>query len=762
MQSPRRHQGSRAHESAPRPTPGPAQQRPRAPAWGPARLALALVTGLSPLCTWALTTGGFAIDTQDRFLVRSFYLSAYGASVGAVPVWTGGSVATCAPGTTDAAFRDLVLLRVNYFRAMAGVPAAVTFQPDDNAKSQAAALMMSANNNLSHDPPNSWTCWSPGGADAAGRANLSLGYMGPDAVAGQMRDDGINNTAAGHRRWILYPQTQTMGTGDIPGSATRRAANTLVVLDGRYWEARPPTREEFVAWPPPGHVPYQLVFPRWSFSYAGADFSTATVQLRSNGTSIPTTPGTLSQHVGENTLVWVPRGRDPTGAADTWAAPAADTTYDVTIANVRIGDETRSFSYSVRVIDPGRPGAGEVVPRVSGPTEVYAGRPAPYLVAAVPRAIGYQVGTLGLVAHTRLDGAEPGTLGGIIDGTDATYDLVSSSVRATGRASFHLAHPSAQPQSFALADRFLVGTGSSLRFKSRLGWATANQVARVQLSLDDGRTWQDLYTQAGTGNAGAAAFTARTLVLAAYAGQVINLRFLYDLGQGSYYPQTQDPVGWYVDDIEVLEVERIASEGLRDLDRPDFSATAPTAGTWGHRARARLWDDLPPLDWGPVTRVTAAPAPPDAPLQVLKTGAGMGRVTSDPPGIDCGVTCQHAFPGAVPVTLRATAEAGSSFTGWVGTCTGTDDCRLPMDRDTTLTANFGLITGDDRDGDAIPDQWEREHGLDPATPDGDQDPDRDGADNLLEYQSGSDPQDAADLPAPLAVPARGGWRAILK
>jgi hypothetical protein len=757
----RRHSGSRPLSGGPTPNDACMRTPDQPPRGTRGRLALALVTGLPVVQTWALTSGGFAIDIQDRFLVRAFYNSAYAAAVGAAPTWN-GSVTGCNPGTTDAAFRELVLLRINYFRAMAGVPATVTFDPGYNGQAQAAALMMSANGTLNHTPPSSWTCWTQVGSDAAGKSNLSLGSVGPDAVARQMRDDGSNNGAAGHRRWLLYPQTRVMGTGDIPANGAAPAVNALFILDGRYGENRPATREAFVAWPPPGYVPYQIVYPRWSFSYAGADFSAATVQMRQGGTTIATTSGAPTQYVGENTLVWVPQGRDPSGTADAWVAPTADTAYDVTITNVRIGAQTRSFTYTVIVMDPGQPGVNDVVPRVSGPVDVFAGRATHYGILAVPRAVGYQLSTLDLATHVRVDGAEPGTLGGIIDGTDATYALVSTGAHASGTASFHLAQPAATPQYFALKDRFLVGTGASWQFKIRLGWATSNQVARAQVSVDDGRTWQDLYTQAGSGGAGAAAFTARTVNLNAFAGQIVNLRFLYDLGVGQYYPQTQDGVGLYVDDIAVGGVERVAAEDLLDLNGPDFSATASAAGRRGYRARARLWDGLPPLTWGPVTRVTIVPAPSDQTLGVTLMGTGSGRVTSIPSGIDCGSICEQVFPGAAPVTLSAVAVDGSAFNGWGGACTGTGDCVVPMDKSYTLIATFGRITVDDSDGDLMPDQWERDHGLDPGTSDGNQDPDRDGADNLLEYRGGSDPQDAADLPAALILPARGGWRAILR
>src|SRR6185312_8522029 len=117
------------------------------------------------------------------------------------------------------------------------------------------------------------------GASAAANSNLALGSFGPDSITGYINDFGANNTEAGHRRWLLYPQTQTMGTGDIPAGNGFTNANATWVLDGNYGTARPATRDGFVAWPPPGYVPYPVVFARWSFAYPNADFSTATVAV---------------------------------------------------------------------------------------------------------------------------------------------------------------------------------------------------------------------------------------------------------------------------------------------------------------------------------------------------------------------------------------------------------------------------------------------------------------------------------------------------
>lgn len=289
-----------------------------------------------------------ALNMSSRQAVLSFYQQHYLAYTSTPILWT-GSQAACNPGTTNPAFQQAVLERINYFRAMAGVPASVTFSPDLNRKAQSAALMMSAAGQLSHSPAANWTCYSGDGASAAGSANLFLGDFSWNAITGYMRDIGAANAAAGHRRWILYPQTQTMGSGDIPASASYRPANTLVVLDGHAADPRPATRSDFVAWPPPGYVPAPVVFARWSFSYPQADFSAASVKMSTNGAALPVSLAKVENGYGENTLVWIPLGLSDSAS---WPQITADTAYSVTLSNVKIDGASRNFSYTVIVFNP--------------------------------------------------------------------------------------------------------------------------------------------------------------------------------------------------------------------------------------------------------------------------------------------------------------------------------------------------------------------------------------------------------------------------
>lgn len=75
-------------------------------------------------------------------------------------------------------------------------------------------------------------------------------------------------------------------------------------------------------------------------------------------------------------------------------------------------------------------------------------------------------------------------------------------------------------------------------------------------------------------------------------------------------------------------------------------------------------------------------------LGVIVVGNG-GMVTSTPAAGDfCQVSCDERFPAGTAVSLTATTNAGSEFSGWSGPCTGTGSCEVTMDADHFVTATF--------------------------------------------------------------------------
>jgi hypothetical protein len=82
------------------------------------------------------------------------------------------------------------------------------------------------------------------------------------------------------------------------------------------------------------------------------------------------------------------------------------------------------------------------------------------------------------------------------------------------------------------------------------------------------------------------------------------------------------------------------------------------------------------------------PLPP-VKLTVTLGGTGSGRVTSDPPGIDCGSDCDELYPVGTAVTLTATPDLGSTFVGWSGDLDCADGI-VTLDQDQTCHATFNL------------------------------------------------------------------------
>lgn len=208
------------------------------------------------------------------------------------PTWT-GDVGTCDAGDIDAAARARVLGLVNLYRDWAGLPA-VTNDATKDAAAQQCALMMDANDTLSHTPPTSWACYSETGAAAAGRSNIATG---PAVMAVDMyMQDWGNETTIGHRRWILSNSLGPIGIGSTS------EFSCLHVLSGSGTATNP-----WTAWPPPGPFPIDAVNMSfvpldktgWTVQSDTLDVTKATVTVtRDDGTVMPVTTTALGSGYG--------------------------------------------------------------------------------------------------------------------------------------------------------------------------------------------------------------------------------------------------------------------------------------------------------------------------------------------------------------------------------------------------------------------------------------------------------------------------------
>ena len=82
------------------------------------------------------------------------------------------------------------------------------------------------------------------------------------------------------------------------------------------------------------------------------------------------------------------------------------------------------------------------------------------------------------------------------------------------------------------------------------------------------------------------------------------------------------------------------------------------------------------------------------PLAVTLEGSGTGKISSNPAGIDCGLRCSANFTTGAVVTLTATPEAGSTFMGWSGACTGAANCVVTMSAARNVTATFDAASSE--------------------------------------------------------------------
>jgi uncharacterized protein YkwD len=245
-----------------------------------------------------------------------------------------GSVDGCNVGDISANGRANALRLFNLVRWLADLPAVVT-EDARNKQAQACALMMTANDDLSHDPPMDWKCYTAEGAQGAKTSNISSG-PGVSSVLSYMVDDG-NLTTFGHRRIVLSNELGPIGLG----SAGKSGSSCMQNIGGTGKAGKP-----WLAWPPPGPFPMQAytdVYKRsldstgWSIQSKSIDLSKAQVTVTSGGQSKPVKVEQLSGEYGGAKAIRI--------VLDGWKA-AVGQSYAVSVAGT-----TTPIAYELQLID---------------------------------------------------------------------------------------------------------------------------------------------------------------------------------------------------------------------------------------------------------------------------------------------------------------------------------------------------------------------------------------------------------------------------
>lgn len=205
-------------------------------------------------------------------LYQDLYLN---TGVNLIP-WN-GSVSACNPGKLPEIILQKAEKRINYFRKVTGLNP-IKLSDDFNDKAQHAALMMTANRQISHNPTANWKCYTQKGYEGAMNSNVGIAdfvnFPEISFVTGFILDYGPINNSLGHRKWMLNSRAETMGYG-----ATGK--HEIIYVTGVQKESLR-NAPEYIAYPPGGYFPYSLIFEKWSFAIPfgkKVDFKKAKVEM---------------------------------------------------------------------------------------------------------------------------------------------------------------------------------------------------------------------------------------------------------------------------------------------------------------------------------------------------------------------------------------------------------------------------------------------------------------------------------------------------
>lgn len=273
-------------------------------------------------------------------LYKTLYLS---SEIDSMP-WK-GDVKQCYCGTINNDIYQKAQDRINFFRLMNGL-SEVKMNPRFNKEAQAAAFLVKVNNRLTHYPNHTMKCFTELAFNGCSKSNLGLinfeFFPSTSFITHFIEDDGENNYYVGHRRWILYSKLKEFGYGATNNS------EALLTVDGISYKSI--VSPEFTAYPWNGYVPFNLIFPRWSFSIPEGktvDFKN-TIILMTDGTGkkIQVEKLEYKEHL-DNTIVWIPIGLFDDGINKLEEKGYLNKKIRVQINNVLIDGVNKNYEYYV-------------------------------------------------------------------------------------------------------------------------------------------------------------------------------------------------------------------------------------------------------------------------------------------------------------------------------------------------------------------------------------------------------------------------------
>jgi hypothetical protein len=611
--------------------------------------------GTYPAAPARMASSGFAVDSQNRNDVVAFWHAVYQASEGYEKRigWTGNYTGKI--GTTSDDFLDDVERRVNYFRAMCGVPANARINTDStvvidsadthkpsagtlkSTAAQTAALMLIRNYNsttgdipaMNHNPPESVVGWSEAAWNASAKGNLAFGIFGPGAISEYVVEElsagsttSAWNSLVGHRRWIVFPEATNFATGDQPGTSVHRPPSNVFYVAQNPGELVPDPTPGFVAYPSPGFFPAPVNSRYWSLSRAGADFSTAAIRVTdAAGTPVPITNVQRNSTFGDPAIIWQVTG----GAAA--RNVFSDTLFNVSVTGISGAGIPSSFNYSVTLINPDRLTSNQAI---SGSKTPVSNKTTPYSFTPPANAEGLAVTAFLRKSSTWKEGAEKSPKPQVIDRTASNYSLKAKmsgfgafggfpgkyAFRLTFPVSYDLQARGVPEQSFELKRLIIPKAGAKLTFLYRRGYMSKGSNLVVETSNNGGVTWKT----AGKAIKGASdtkydSQISTAAIALPKSSQPLRVRFRYFTKPGAaiytHEAAPSSPTGIFIDDITTRNCDWLdpAKTTYLAANASQFSFNTSSAGgslidgsRWSLGLQTKLGGKWFPH--GPLTTVT--------------------------------------------------------------------------------------------------------------------------------------------------------------
>lgn len=377
--------------------------------------------------------------------------------------------------------------------------------------------------------------------------NVFYGHAGFQVDWGGSDPDGMQ-PGRGHRTSIHNGNFKEIGAGVLNGTST---------VTG-----------------PSGKVGPQLITQDFGKQLGATNFGTGVVYYDLNANNFydlgEAIPG-VTVNVSGTTAYCL------TASGGGWVVPIPSTAATRTVTFSGSGlNETRALTATANLNAKADLKLTYTPPAITSPATTGAGSPYNLTFTAIPGASTYRWDRW-TKAAAPVETCD--SLASVNVATSTPYNVLSTTVKSEGTASYHLVNGSTPGnQTVELKAAYHGGTSPSLTFKSLLKLSTTSEQYKMQVKAEGSTTWTDVYSQTGSTTA-ETAFSTKSVPLPAMAGKVFRIRFIQTFSGGSYYAGTGDNLGWFVDAITFTNTSVLTNNTSQVLTGTAGSFT-PSLGSY--------------------------------------------------------------------------------------------------------------------------------------------------------------------------------------